>query len=64
MHKIWQDSFNRHVVLIMALKIVLLALLWWFFVREYRSDFGSAAVGQALLPTVPSVVETQKDPSP
>ena len=62
MHNLWQDSFNRHVVLIVALKIVLLALLWWFFVREYRSDLGSSGIADALLPSLPSAVETQKDP--
>lgn len=63
-HRLWQDSFNRHVVLVVALKFTLLALLWWFFVREYRSDPDSSGIAQALLPTVPSVVETQKDPAP
>ncbi len=64
MHKLLRDSFNRHIILIVALKFVLLALLWWFFVREYRSDPGSAGVGQVLLPAAPSVVETRKDPAP
>jgi hypothetical protein len=63
-HKLWQNSLNRHVVVVVALKFVLLALLWWVFVREYRSDPGSSGIGQALLPTVPSVVETRKDLSP
>ncbi len=64
MHKLWRDSFNRHVVLVVALKFVLLALLWWFFVRDYRSDPGSIGVGQALLPASPPVVEIRKDPVP
>jgi hypothetical protein len=64
MHKLWQDPLNRHVIFFVALKFVLLAMLWWFVVREYRSDFGSTEVGQALLPTVPPVVETLKDPAP
>lgn len=64
MHKLWRDSFNRHVVLVVALKFVLLALLWWFFVREYRSDPGSIGVGQALLPATSPVVEIRKDPVP
>ena len=64
MHKLWQDPLNRHVTFFVVLKFFLLALLWWFVVREYRSEFGSTEVGQLLLPTVPSVVETHKDPAP
>ena len=64
MNKLWRDSFNRHIVLVVALKFVLLALLWWFFVRDYRSDPGGTGVGQQLLPAIPSVIETYKDPAP
>jgi hypothetical protein len=64
MRKLWHDPLHRHVAFFVVLKFVLLALLWWFAVREYRSEFGSDEVGRALLPGVPFVAETHKDPSP
>lgn len=36
----------RHLLVVVAVKLVLLALLWWVFVREHRVpvDAGQAAV--------------------
>lgn len=64
MPKSRRNTLHRHVALVVAGKFLLLALLWWVCVRDYRSDPGSAEVRAALLPESTPVVETRKEPQP
>ncbi|MCU0976641.1 MAG: hypothetical protein MUC71_10085 [Steroidobacteraceae bacterium] len=52
-----QDRTARHVALVLALKLCLLAGLWWAFVREHRVEPDPGQVAAAVL-------RQQVDPAP
>lgn len=44
----------RHLGLAVAIKLVLLALLWWAFVRDHRVHVDPGRIEALLGPTMPS----------
>lgn len=62
--KPWRNPLSRHVALVMALKFLLLALLWGLCVRDCRTEPSGAQVRAALLPAGSPVVQPSKDPAP
>jgi cbb3-type cytochrome oxidase subunit 3 len=54
MQQMWQDRTARHVAILLALKLSLLAGLWWAFVRDARLDPDEAQVAEAVLRAAPA----------
>jgi len=53
--RLWQDRTGRHVAVVVAVKLCLVAALWAAFVRDATVRPDSAEVGAAVLRLVPTV---------
>jgi len=56
--RLWQDRTGRHVAVVVAVKLCLVAALWAAFVRDATVRPDSAEVGAAVLRLAPT------DPTP
>jgi hypothetical protein len=49
MKRLWQDPVGRHVAIVVAVKLALLAGLWWAFVADTRQSPDATQVRAAVL---------------
>jgi len=50
---LWQNRTGRHVIIVMAVKLCLLAVLWWAFVKDARIEPDDNDVAAAVLRPAP-----------
>jgi hypothetical protein len=62
--RLLQDSIGRHVAVAVAVKLCLLATLWWAFVEDASLHPVSGDVGAAILRTAPPAPEPAKESAP
>jgi cbb3-type cytochrome oxidase subunit 3 len=59
MSRFWQDRTSRHVVIVVAVKLCLLTVIWWAFVKDARVEPDERDVAAAVLrATAPGAANT------
>jgi hypothetical protein len=61
--RLWQDRTGRHVAVVVAVKLCLVAALWVAFVRDATVRPDSAEVGAAVLRLAPAVPAPARETS-
>jgi type II secretory pathway component PulM len=51
--RLWRDRTGRHVTIVVAAKVCLLAAIWWAFVRESQPEPDPSEVAAAVLHAAP-----------
>ncbi len=56
--RLWRDRTGRHVTIVVAAKICLLAAIWWAFVRDVQPEPDANEVAAAVLQAAPQASTT------
>ena len=56
--RLWRDRTGRHVTIVVAAKLCLLAAIWWAFVKDNRHEPDVDAVATAVLHAAPQATTT------
>lgn len=51
--RLWRDRNGRHVTIVVAAKLLLLAAIWWAFVKDSQPEPDVNEVAAAVLQAVP-----------
>jgi len=61
--RLWNDRTGRHVTIVVAAKICLLAAIWWTFVRESQPEPDPGEVAAAVLHAAPQAPTATPEPT-
>jgi hypothetical protein len=61
--RLWRDRTGRHVTIVVAAKICLLAAIWWAFVRDDQPEPGADEVAAAVLQAAPQATQAAPEPA-